>query len=88
MVAVPSGMTLEDQEPTELANEGSSGPPAPISLDARLLQLETVLIAWALEAANGNKSQAAKLLQIKRSTLGDRIARCRLDSRVGQKSEV
>ena len=81
-------MTLEDPRPVELANEGSSTPPAPISLDARLLELETVLIAWALDATNGNKSQAARLLKIKRSTLGDRIARCNLASRLSLKSEV
>jgi len=50
----------------------------PISLDDRLLALESNLIAWALKVSNGNKSRAAELLQIKRSTLGDRIARCGL----------
>ena len=33
---------------------------------------------WALKASDGNKSRAAELLQIKRSTLGDRINRCGL----------
>ena len=51
---------------------------APISLDDRLKALETNLIAWALKVSHGNKSRAAELLQIKRSTLGDRIARCGL----------
>ena len=51
---------------------------APISLDDRLRALESNLIAWALKVSNGNKSRAAELLQIKRSTLGDRIARCGL----------
>jgi DNA-binding NtrC family response regulator len=31
------------------------------------------MIASALRSANGNKSRAAALLRIKRSTLGDRI---------------
>jgi two-component system, NtrC family, response regulator AtoC len=53
-------------------------PAAPISLDERLRDLESSLIAWALKMSNGNKSRAAELLQIKRSTLGDRIARCGL----------
>lgn len=43
------------------------------SLDERLRSLETQLIAAALRAAHGNKSKAAALLKIKRSTLGDRI---------------
>jgi DNA-binding NtrC family response regulator len=60
----------------------SSPPPeaAPISLDDRLQQLESTLITWALKVSSGNKSRAAELLQIKRSTLGDRIVRCGLES--------
>jgi DNA-binding NtrC family response regulator len=49
---------------------------APISLDDRLRDVEANLIAWALKVSGGNKSRAAALLQIKRSTLGDRINRC------------
>ena len=48
----------------------------PISLDARLVELETTLIAWALNACGGNQTRAAALLQIRRSTLQDRIVRC------------
>ncbi len=61
--------------------EGASSLPtlAPvtsISLDDRLKEVESNLIGWALKVADGNKSKAAELLNIKRSTLGDRIARC------------
>jgi len=52
---------------------------ARVSLDARLDEVEAHLIAWALDAAHGNKSRAADLLRIKRSTLGDRIKRLGLD---------
>ena len=45
------------------------------SLDDRLQALETQLIQSALKSAKGNKSKAAELLKIKRSTLGDRIRR-------------
>jgi two-component system, NtrC family, response regulator AtoC len=63
--------------------EGSAPPPAvteaaPISLDDRLREIEANLIGWALKVSGGNKSRAAELLQIKRSTLGDRINRCGL----------
>ena len=51
---------------------------APLSLDERIRDLEANLIGWALKVSNGNKSRAAELLQIKRSTLGDRINRCGL----------
>ena len=50
----------------------------PISLDERLRELEASLISWALTVSRGNKSKAARLLQVKRSTLGDRINRCGL----------
>jgi DNA-binding NtrC family response regulator len=49
-----------------------------ISLDDRLREVERTLISWALKVSHGNKSRAAALLQIKRSTLGDRINRCGL----------
>ena len=51
---------------------------APISLDDRLREVEANLIGWALKVSGGNKSRAAELLQIKRSTLGDRINKCGL----------
>jgi transcriptional regulator with GAF, ATPase, and Fis domain len=50
-----------------------------ISLDGRLHEVETHLISWALKASHGNKSRAAELLRIKRSTLGDRIRKLGLD---------
>jgi two-component system, NtrC family, response regulator len=62
----------------------SSGEPSPISLDDRLREVEANLIGWALKVSGGNKSRAAELLQIKRSTLGDRINRCGLG--VGDKT--
>jgi two-component system response regulator AtoC len=52
----------------------------PVSLDDRLREVETNLIAWALKVSAGNKSRAAELLQVKRSTLGDRIIRCGLEA--------
>jgi transcriptional regulator with PAS, ATPase and Fis domain len=63
--------------------ESAPAPPslsedAPISLDDRIRELEARLIGWALKVSHGNKSRAAELLQIKRSTLGDRINRCGL----------
>jgi transcriptional regulator with PAS, ATPase and Fis domain len=47
--------------------------PSAISLDDRLREVESNLISWALKVSSGNKSKAAELLNIKRSTLGDRI---------------
>ena len=54
----------------------SQAPVGPISLDDRLRDVEAGLITWALKMTRGNKSKAAALLSIKRSTLGDRISRC------------
>lgn len=64
LVSVPPALTSE---------------PTPIALDDRLRELESSLIAWALKVSHGNKSKAAELLRIKRSTLGDRINRCHLN---------
>jgi len=49
--------------------------PSSVSLEDRLRDVEQGLITWALKVSGGNKSKAAELLQIKRSTLGDRIKR-------------
>jgi DNA-binding NtrC family response regulator len=65
-----------------------SGPAVPISLDGRLRDLERNLITWALKASQGNKSRAAELLQIKRSTLGDRIRHCGLELEKPRKMAV
>ncbi len=53
--------------------------PPSMSLDDRLMQIESGLIGWALRLTGGNKSKAAVILKIRRSTLGDRINRCRLN---------
>jgi sigma-54 specific flagellar transcriptional regulator A len=67
-----------DPSPAPMISEiGAPEAPA-ISLDDRLREVESNLITWALKASDGNKSKAAELLSIKRSTLGDRIARCGL----------
>jgi DNA-binding NtrC family response regulator len=49
-----------------------------VSLDDRLREFETELITWALRVTAGNRSRAAKLLKISRSTLSDRMLRCGL----------
>lgn len=63
------------------AEFGESASTPAISLDDRLREVETNLIRWALKISRGNKSKAAGLLRIKRSTLGDRINRCGLNGR-------
>ena len=67
-------------QPPDLAVPSPSLPQqaASISLDDRMREVEANLIGWALKVSHGNKSRAAELLQIKRSTLGDRINRCGL----------
>jgi transcriptional regulator with PAS, ATPase and Fis domain len=59
----------QDQEPIVETHEH----PSAISLDDRLREVESNLISWALKVSSGNKSKAAELLNVKRSTLGDRI---------------
>jgi DNA-binding NtrC family response regulator len=67
----------EANAPPTIPNIEPSGM-ASVSLDERLRDVERTLIGWALRVSRGNKSKAAALLQIKRSTLGDRINRCGL----------
>jgi len=50
--------------------------PTGVPLDEHLRRIEARLITQALATSRGNKSRAARLLGVKRSTLGDRIARC------------
>ncbi len=57
----------------------------PVSLEERLREVEANLISWALKVSTGNKSKAAELLRIKRSTLGDRINRCGLGKALEEK---
>jgi two-component system response regulator AtoC len=68
--------------PAMLFNQSADEPRRPsaddsvtagVSLEDRLRQLEESLISWALKTSDGNKSKAAELLKIKRSTLGDRL---------------
>jgi DNA-binding NtrC family response regulator len=47
-----------------------------VPLDEHLRRVEARLITDALVSSRGNKSGAARILGVKRSTLGDRIARC------------
>ncbi|MDP1570054.1 MAG: sigma 54-interacting transcriptional regulator [Vicinamibacterales bacterium] len=75
-------MLEASKQPTleALPPEAARGDATPFSLDARMREEEATLIGWALEASGGNKTRAAALLQIKRTTLGDRIERCGLNA--------
>ena len=75
------------QPPETAAPAASFRPPAAVSLDDRLREVEANLIRWALEASHGTKSKAAELLKVKRSTLGDRIKHCGLDDRAAASGE-
>jgi DNA-binding NtrC family response regulator len=71
-------MMPQEQVRTSPQDDHSSQNVTPISLDERVREFEAGLISWALTVARGNKSKAARLLKVKRSTLGDRINRCGL----------
>jgi transcriptional regulator with GAF, ATPase, and Fis domain len=55
------------------SSDASSTADGPVSLHDRLQAVEVASISWALKTTGGNKSKAAALLNVKRSTLGDRI---------------
>jgi sigma-54 specific flagellar transcriptional regulator A len=81
--AAPAPTPVESASESAAQPEIQSTQTAPgvtsISLDDRLRDVEANLITWALRVTAGNKSKAAELLKIKRSTLGDRIQRCGLE---------
>jgi transcriptional regulator with GAF, ATPase, and Fis domain len=76
---MPPGILVHAQHQAYLPPIQSDERTAGVSLDERLKQVELQLVTWALEVSEGNKSKAAELLQIKRSTLGDRIRKLGLD---------
>ncbi len=82
---LPAGMLFQASAtaPAPVPVEMLTRPPG-VSLDDRLQEVESHLIAWALEASDGNKTKAAELLQIKRSTLGDRIRKLGMQEAGGQ----
>jgi DNA-binding NtrC family response regulator len=73
-------MYARADDPDALTPILESGRPMRICLDDLLRQREAAWIAEALRQTGGNKSRAADLLKIKRSTLGDRMARCGLQT--------
>jgi len=75
---VASSVLLHGDGRAPAAEGPAAAPSEALSLDDRLREVETNLIAWALRVSTGNKSKAAELLNVKRSTLGDRINRCGL----------
>lgn len=80
---MPASVMFRAADASAPAGLPSDAPPASrqVSLDGRLHEVETHLITWALNASHGNKSHAAELLRIKRSTLGDRIRKLGLVER-------
>ena len=67
--------TVGAAAPAVAHEEPASAPPSlgAGSLEERLSELEVELITRALRTSRGNKTKAAALLNVKRSTLGDRI---------------
>jgi transcriptional regulator with GAF, ATPase, and Fis domain len=72
-------LSLAADLPALAAPPPAQDPDVSVFLDDRIRELERRLIGWALKTSRGNKSKAAELLHIKRSTLGGRIQRCGLN---------
>lgn len=73
----PSLPMLTQQSPAQrvCGPAPATGEEPSVHLDEELRVLERGLIEWALAIADGNRSKAAHLLHIKRSTLCDRMQR-------------
>jgi DNA-binding NtrC family response regulator len=78
--AAPHG-SLTSPMPALTSQAPAATPPAAgvlppgVTLDERLRRIEFEIIMSALKESGGNKSRAASMLGVKRSTLGDRLAR-------------
>jgi DNA-binding NtrC family response regulator len=55
-------------------------PPEGFAMLDELNRIESHYISWALHRTRGNKSQAARLLQLSRTTLADHMSRLNIDS--------
>jgi two-component system response regulator AtoC len=71
---LPDRMRLEAGS-VEIADASAALAQGPIDLQVRLAAVERVLIEQALRQANGNRSKAAELLGLSRTTLLDRLKR-------------
>jgi transcriptional regulator with GAF, ATPase, and Fis domain len=78
-VAPPLPREVPPSPVTGSAETGAFVVDGSASLYDRLHALEIASIVWALRATGGNKSKAAALLNVKRSTLGDRIKKLDLE---------
>jgi transcriptional regulator with GAF, ATPase, and Fis domain len=76
---VPASIFFQKTANPAPAEAAPPNGPAVVSLDDRIREVEVNLIGWALKASAGNKSKAAALLRVKRSTLGDRMKKLGLD---------
>lgn len=69
---------MSDVEEIVRLAQGMSLPPEGISLKQRLTDIERTLIEQALERSNGNVSQTARLLNLQRTTLIEKINKYQL----------
>jgi transcriptional regulator with GAF, ATPase, and Fis domain len=72
-VAAPRPKAVSGPSAAESPSAVAAMQAPPVSLHDRLHEVEVASIVWALKESRGNKSKAAALLNVKRSTLGDRI---------------
>jgi DNA-binding NtrC family response regulator len=80
IVGYESSVPGPHSPPAELTSRAATPPQSDAGsfvLDDHLRKVEAALIEWALAESRGNKSRAAQLLGVKRSTLGDRIGKTR-----------
>jgi len=84
---------LEESAVLALLESAAEAPGAPalcalpeqgIDLRAHLLQIERALVSQALERANGTVAQAARLLNLRRTTLVERLRKLDLVAAIGE----
>jgi sigma-54 specific flagellar transcriptional regulator A len=78
--ATPEPVRNDVEDIIMLAQGGTVLPPEGVSLKERMAQIERAYIEQALDRADGNVSKTARLLNLQRTTLIEKIDKYRLRS--------
>lgn len=80
--ALVVNLEAQSSDGTAVMSARGPGAPGPLNFYEEVQRYEIELIQWALRQANGNQSAAARLLQIRTTTLNNMIKRYHINWRL------
>lgn len=80
--ALTANLEAQSSDDATLVPARGPGSPGPLNFYEEVQRYEIELIQWALRQANGNQSAAARLLQIRTTTLNNMIKRYHINWRL------